>query len=91
MKLKDEKFVRPDPPPITGDIVYEAEGEFNILTLGIINNFTINQSEWCGYGGECKKNMAGVWDVCYFCKHLIKLDIPAMLDKAYEEQHGNNV
>ena len=82
----------PDPPPAENtNIVCEAEGGFNILTLGIINNFTVNQSEWCGYEGECKKDMAGVWDVCYFCKHLIKLDIPAMLDKAYEEQHGNNV
>ena len=89
MKLKDEKFEWPDPPPINSNIVCEAEGEFNILTLGIINNFTINQSEWCGYGGKCKKDMAQAWDICYICKYRKELDIPAMLDKAHEKQHNS--
>ncbi len=85
MELKDENMEWPDPPPLNTNIVYEAEGEFNIFALPTIN-FSIEQSEWCGYKGECKKNMAGTWDICYICKHLIKLDIPARLDKAHEEQ-----
>ena len=86
----DEKIEWPDPPPLNTNIVSEMEGNLNILTVSTIN-FSIDQSEWCGYSGECKKNMTGTWDICYICKYKKKLDIPAMLDKAYEEQNGIQV
>lgn len=75
----------PDPP--SENLVYTTDSGFNIFALPTIN-FSIEQSEWCGYDGECKKDMAGTWDICYICKYREDLDIPAMLDKAHEEQNG---
>ncbi len=84
MKLRDKTMEWPDPPEI------ELKPEDSVYNLTIRTspaiNFSVEQSEWCGYNGECKKDMAMVWDICYLCKHRIKLDIPAMLDKEYEEQ-----
>lgn len=86
MKLKEENIKWPDPP--SKNLVYDAEETMTIFSLPTIK-FSVEQSEWCGYEGECKKDMAMTWDICYLCKHRIKLDIPAMLDKAYEEQNGD--
>ena len=84
MELKDKNAKWPDPAPAESSI-YEVEGNLNIFTPATIN-FSVAQSEWCGYEGECKKDMAQVWDICFFCKYRKELDIPAMLEKAYEEQ-----
>jgi len=88
IKCPDMKW--PDPPPLDNTIVFEDDNVFNILAKPIIN-FSVGQDEWCGYKGECKKDMTNAWDVCILCKYRKKLDIPAMMDKAYEEQDGDNL
>ena len=72
---------------IIGNINSETNLDVNTLCFQPTINLKIEQSEWCSYKGECKKNKANIVDLCYLCKHRIKLDIPAMLDKAYEEQN----
>jgi hypothetical protein len=72
-------------------IVWPAGEENTIVFQPAIINIEITQSDWCGYEGKCKKDIANVWDICFICKHRIKLDIPAMLDKVHEEQNKGNV
>ena len=83
MEFKD-KMDWPDPP--SGDVLYTSDSTMNILAQPTVN-FSVSQSEWCGYKGECKKDMTNAWDICYLCKHMVKLDIPAMLEKAHGEQN----
>jgi len=65
-------------------VSWEMPNDESTFVINPIINFSIEQSEWCGYKGECKKNMVQAWDICFICKHLVKLDIPAMLDKAHK-------
>lgn len=72
-------------------IIWPVDGEDMTISQLPTINIEITQDNWCGYEGECKKDMAKVWDICFICKHRIKLDIPAILDKKYEEQERKSI
>lgn len=72
------------------DIVWADEHEHenqNIFTIASKPlHIEIKQSDWCGYEGECKKDMANIVDLCVFCKYKKDLDMPAILDEAHEKE-----